>query len=77
MTIFAQYNIVSEKTTVGELKKKISNYENHVAHDKFMEFLNSMDDSKDLIYKHSGIKRTGLYGIICDSDYNTIYEIYM
>ena len=27
MTIFPQYNIVSEKTTVGELKKKISNSE--------------------------------------------------
>ena len=26
MTIFPQYNIISEKTTVGELKKKINNY---------------------------------------------------
>lgn len=78
MMILEKYNLKREEITPKELKEKIAGLETHRAYPMFIEFLNSLDDSKKLIYKHSGVERNGINGILVDPETNlTVYEIMM
>lgn len=78
MMVLDKYNLRKEEVTPKELKERIAGLETHRAYSTFMKFLNSLDESKKLIYKYSGVERKGINGILVDPETNlTIYEIMM